>query len=53
MITIDGVEYDFDDKSTQKSRKAVEHRMAIEFLLTDFDNQKQAISQAEMQLNQG
>lgn len=51
MLVIDGVKYDLDDKSTLRSRKAAEHRMAIEFLVADFSDQAQVISQVEAQLN--
>lgn len=52
VITIDGKEYNLDDKSAPKLREAVEHRMAIEAILADFDNeQEQIIRQIETQLN--
>ncbi len=51
-ITIDGIEYDLDDKTTPKLRKATEHRMSIEAILADFDNgYEEIISQIEARLN--
>lgn len=50
-ITIDDIEYNLDDKSKQNLRKAAEHRMAIEFLIADFEDQKQIISKIEARLN--
>lgn len=51
-ITIDGTEYDLDDKFTSKLRNAAEHRMAIECLISDIDDHEYIISQIEVQLNQ-
>ena len=51
-IYIDDKEYDLDDKSSTKKRKAVEHRMAIECLLADVrDDESDVMIQVEKYLN--